>query len=124
MSRADAPRSFPAALVAGGSVAVAAQATLLAAAVRAQGPRGWTVGLAMIAVNGALCALPALAVRIRLLPWLALLTTASLTEALLWPVAATGRNNRGISTVAMIGLAALAAAYLGLVALRRRRNTG
>ena len=98
---------------------VAANLTLWAGLNRAA---GWRLALVVVAVNAVLCLMAGAVVRFRLVPLLALFTTAELTEALLLQSALSDRGGDWIAAVAVLGGLALLAVMAGLSAARRVRR--
>jgi hypothetical protein len=83
---------------------------------------GWRLAGLIVATNAVFCTLAGLVVRFRLVPLMALFTTAELTEALLWQSATSGKPSDWIATVALLGAVVLLALALGLNAAHRARS--
>jgi hypothetical protein len=83
---------------------------------------GWQLAAVIVGTNAAFCTLAGAVVRFRLVPLMALFTTAELTEALLWQSAASGRPSDWIATVAVLGAITLLALALGLHAARQAQS--
>jgi hypothetical protein len=82
----------------------------------------WIACGVVLGTNGLLCALLGLVLRFRLLPLMGIFTVAALTEAVLWRVAASGRNPSWIALVAIVGACLLAVFGYRLDRVRRTRQ--
>jgi hypothetical protein len=99
---------------------VAANVALVSQIVRDTG--SWEIAAMMLGTNAFLCLLLGVAVRFRLIPLLAMFSTAALTETMLWQVAFARRNTDWIVAVAVLGGAVLLAVEIGLKAARKARS--
>ena len=107
----------------GGMLAIMAMiAANLALASQVVKVGGWRLAGIIVGTNAVFCTLAGLVVRLRLVPLMALFTTAELTEALLWQSATSGRSSDWIATVAVLGAVALLALALGINAAHRARS--
>jgi hypothetical protein len=102
---------------------VAANLALLGQIVRAAGRSGWFVGGMILATNLALCGVMGVVGRFRLIPLMAMFSTAALTEAFLYQAATVGRDSGWIVVVAVLGALALVAGWTGLRSARRRQHS-
>jgi hypothetical protein len=83
---------------------------------------GWRLAGVVVLTNAALCTLAGAVVRFRLIPLMALFTSAELTEALLWQSAVSRRSNDWIATVAILGALTLLALAVGVHSARGARS--
>lgn len=100
--------------------AVAAHAALASEAYHRSG--GWFLPLGMLGTTAFLCLVLGSVFSYRLVPLLALSSTAVLTEALLIQTVGAGRSNTWIVVVAVLGAAMLAAVEVVRRANARRRR--
>jgi hypothetical protein len=83
---------------------------------------GWRLAVMLIGTNAVLCLLAGAAFRFRLIPLMALFTTAELTEGLLLQAAMSRRSSDWIATAAILGAVALLALALGIRGMHRSRS--
>jgi hypothetical protein len=85
---------------------------------------GWGLAAMIVGTNAVFCLMAGAVVRFRLIPLMALFTTAALTEALLFQAATSRRPSGWIATAAVMGAVALLALAVGVRALQRPRSRG
>jgi hypothetical protein len=99
---------------------IAANVALVSQVFNVSGPGSWIVAAMVLGVNALFCLVFGVVLRFRMIPLLAMFTTAALTEAILWQAAISKRNNTWIVVIALLGGALLAVVVMRVRAVRRR----